>query len=66
MANKEGWYLEYFRETYKVWFLIGKEAGSEHNLKKTFKNLGKNFSKVFEKSREQVINDEYDYNTQEA
>ena len=26
VANKEGWYLEYFRETYKVWFLKGKEA----------------------------------------
>ena len=39
VANKEGWYLEYFRETYKVWFLEGKEAGSEQNLEETFKNL---------------------------
>ncbi len=41
VANKEGWYLEYFRETYKVWFLEGKEAGSERNLEETFKNLRK-------------------------
>ena len=42
VANKEGWYLEYFRETNKVWFLKGKEAGSERNLEETFKNLEKN------------------------
>ena len=41
VANKEGWFLEYFRETYKVWFLEGKEAGSERNLEETFKNLEK-------------------------
>ena len=38
VANKEDWYLEYFRETYKFWFLEGKEAGSKENLDKTFKN----------------------------
>ena len=45
IANKEGYYLEYFRETYKAWFLEGKEAGSEENLVETFKNLEKTWSK---------------------
>ena len=26
VAYKDSWYLEYFRETYKVWFLEGKES----------------------------------------
>ena len=66
VANNEGWYLEYFREAYKVWFLKGKEAGSEQNLRETFKKLGKNFAQVIEKAQEQVIADEYNSNTEEA
>ena len=66
VANKEGWYLEYFRETYKVWFLEGKEAGSERNLEETFKNLEKNLVQVLEKSQQQVIANEYNANTEEA
>ena len=66
VANKEGWYLEYFREMYKVWFLKGKEAGSERNLEETFKNLKKNLVQVFEKSQQQVIANEFNANTEEA
>ena len=40
VANKD-WYLEYFRETYKFWFLEGKEAGSKENLDKTLKTRKK-------------------------
>ena len=66
MANIEGWYLEYFRETYKVWFLEGKEAGSKQNLEDTFKNINKNLFQVVEKSQQQVISNEYNANTEEA
>ena len=66
IANKEGWYLEYFRETYKVWFLEGKEAGSKQNLEETFKNINKNLLQVVEKSQQQVISNEYNANTEEA
>ena len=66
VANIEGWYLEYFRETYKVWFLEGKEAGSKQNLKETFKNINKNLPQVVEKSQQQVISNEYNANTEEA
>ena len=54
VANNEGWYLEYLREAYKVWFLEGKEAGSEQNLKDTLQNLSKNFYETIEKSKEQT------------
>ena len=43
MANNEGWYLEYFREAYNVWFMEGKEAVSKKDLKKTLKNSNKTF-----------------------
>ena len=66
VANIEGWYLEYFRETYKVWFLEGKEAGSKQNLEETFKNLDKDLLQVFEKSKQPVIANEYNANTEEA
>ncbi len=66
VANKEGWYLEYFRETYKVWFLEGEEAGSKQNLEETFKNLKKNLVQVLEKSQQQVITNEYNAYTEEA
>ena len=66
VANNEGWYLEYLREAYKVWFLEGKEAGSEQNLEETFKNLEKNLVQVLEKSQQQVITNEYNANTEEA
>ena len=51
VANKEGLYLEYFRETYKVWFFEDREAGSEQNLEETFKNLEKKLVQVLEKSQ---------------
>ena len=66
VANKEGWYLEYFRETYKVWFLEGKEAGSKQNLEETLKNLEKNVVQMLEKSQQQVIANEYNANTEQA
>ena len=66
VANNQGWYLEYLREAYKVWFLEGKEAGSEQNLKNTLQNLSKNFYEIIKKSREEAINKEYISNTNEA
>ena len=66
VAHKEGWYLEYFRETYKVWFLGRKEAGSEQNLEETFKKLNKNMLQVVKKSQQQEIANEYNANTEEA
>ena len=55
VANNEGWYLEYLREAYKVWFLEGKEAGSEQNLKTTLQNLSKNFMKPLKNPRNKQL-----------
>ena len=37
--NKRGKYLEYLKETYRLWFLKGIEAGSEENLRSVFSAL---------------------------
>ncbi len=66
VANNEGWFLDYFEETYKQWFLEGKEAGSAKNLKATLENLGKNMSIVVKNSEEKSIENAYLVNTKKA
>jgi 2-hydroxychromene-2-carboxylate isomerase len=39
VMNKWGKYLEYLKETYRLWFLKGTEAGSEENLRSVFSTL---------------------------
>ena len=66
VSNNEGWYLDYFEETYKQWFLEGKEAGSEENLVSTLKNLGKNVSQVVSNASKENIETTYLTNTKKA
>ena len=66
VSNNEGWYLDYFEETYKQWFLEGKEAGSAENLEKTLKKLGKNVSEVLNKALEENVETTYSTNTKKA
>ena len=66
VANNEGWYLDYFEETYRQWFLEGKDAGSEENIKSTTKNLGKNYSQVVRNASEESIETTYLNNTKKA
>tara|TARA_B100000579_G_scaffold412820_1_gene404867 strand:- start:680 stop:1279 length:600 start_codon:yes stop_codon:yes gene_type:complete len=66
VANNEGWYLDYFEETYRQWFLEGKDAGSEENIKSTLKNLGKNYSQVVRNASEESIETTYLNNTKKA
>ena len=66
VSNNEGWYLDYFEETYKQWFLEGKEAGSKENLVSTLKNLGKNVSQVVSNASKENIETTYLTNTKKA
>ncbi len=66
VANNEGWYLDYFEETYRQWFLEGKDAGSEENIKSTLKNLGKNISQVVRNANKESIETTYLTNTKKA
>ena len=39
VLNQQGRYLEYFEETYRLWFVSGMEAGSEANLRLVLKTM---------------------------
>ena len=66
VANNEGWYLDYFEETYRQWFLEGREAGSEANLVATLEKLGKNMSILVKNTKEKNIEKIYLANTNKA
>ena len=66
VANNEGWYLDYFEETYRQWFLEGREAGSEANLEATLEKLGKNMSILVKNTKEKNIENTYLTNTKKA
>ncbi len=66
VSNNEGWYLDYLEETYRQWFLEGKEAGSEENLVSTLKNLGKNVSQVVSNASKDSVETTYLVNTKKA
>ena len=66
VSNNEGWYLDYLEETYRQWFLEGKEAGSKENLVSTLKNLGKNVSQVVSNASKENIETTYLTNTKKA
>ena len=51
LAAKEGWYLEYLKTTYRLWFIDRVEAGSEENLRKTSIILKKDFNDLMLRSQ---------------
>ena len=66
LAVKEGWYLEYLKTTYRLWFIDRLEAGSEENLRKTSRLLKKDFNDLMLRSRSEEISKNYRENTKEA
>ena len=66
LAAKEGWYLEYLKTTYRLWFIDRVEAGSEENLRKTSIILKKDFNDLMLRSQSEEIYKNYRENTKEA
>ena len=66
LAAKEGWYLEYLKTTYRLWFIDRLEAGSEENLIKTSGLLKKDFDNLMLRSQSEEIYRNYKENTREA
>ena len=66
LLNSQGRYLEYFEETYRIWFLEGLEAGSEGNLRKCLSKMSLNFDEIVTSSNEEEVTEEYEANTSEA
>ena len=50
LAMQEGWCEDYVRETYRLWFIDGHEAGSDVNLTQTLSEIGQDKLRVLELS----------------
>ena len=48
LAMQEGWCEDYVRETYRLWFVNGHEAGSDYNLTIALSEIGQDKSRVLE------------------
>ena len=48
LAMQEGWCEDYVRETYRLWFIDGYEAGSDVNLTQTLSEVGQDKLRVLE------------------
>ena len=66
LLNSQGKFLEYFEETYRVWFLEGIEAGSEENLRKCLSKMSLNFDEIVTRANDAEVIAAYEANTSEA
>ena len=66
VLNQQGKYLEYFEETYRIWFGSGIEAGSEENLKLVFKTMRLDYEDIIQQASDKIIQKIYEDNTEEA
>ena len=66
VLNQQGRYLEYFEETYRLWFLSGMEAGSEANLQHALKTMNLDYDDIIHQSGDEAVQATYEANTEEA
>ena len=65
VLNQQGRYLEYFEETYRLWFVSGMEAGSEENLRLVLKTMTLDYDDIMQKAEVEAIHKMYEANTEE-
>ena len=65
VLNQQGRYLEYFEETYRLWFVSGMEAGSEENLRLVLKTMTLDHDDIMQKAEVEAIHKMYEANTEE-
>ena len=66
VMNKRGKYLEYLKETYRLWFLKGIEAGSEENLRSVFSKLNMEPDDVLQEASSNKTSSAYEEETELA
>ena len=66
VLNQQGKYLEYFEETYRLWFVSGMEAGSEENLRLSLKTMKLDYDDIMHQADDETIQQIYEANTEEA
>ena len=66
VGAQEGWIKDYVLHTYKNWFQHGLEAGSDENLKATFKTLSLDVKEILARSQTSEIDKLYEEQTSVA
>ena len=66
VLNQQGRYLEYFEETYRLWFVSGMEAGSEENLQLVLETMKLDYIDIMHQAKDEAIQQMYKANTEEA
>ena len=66
VMNKRGKYLEYLKETYRLWFLNGVEAGSKENLRSVFSTLNMEPDDVLKEASSDETSAAYKEETEQA
>jgi len=66
VLNQQNRYLEYFEETYRLWFVSGMEAGSEENLRLSLKAMKLDYDDIMHQADDATIQQIYEANTEEA
>ena len=66
VLNQQSRYLEYFEETYRLWFVSGIEAGSEENLRLVFNTMQLDYDDIMHQAEDEAIQQIYEANTEEA
>mgnify|MGYP001447938043 FL=1 len=66
VMNDMGRYLEYFEETYKLWFIHGIEAGSDANIKHCMEKLGYDFHQIVKVAKSSETKEKFEFNTNRA
>ena len=59
-------YLEYFEETYRLWFVLGMESGSEENLRLVLETMTLDYNDIMRQAEDEAIQKIYEANTEEA
>lgn len=66
VLNQQDRYLEYFEETYRLWFVLGMEAGSEENLSLVLRTMTLDYNDIMRQAEDEAIQRLYEANTEEA
>ena len=66
VLNQQDRYLKYFEETYRVWFVLGMESGSEENLRLVLGTMTLDYNDIMRQAEDEAIQKIYEANTEEA
>jgi len=66
LGESEGWCSDYVRATYRLWFVEGKEAGAEPNLRESLREIGQDPDRVIALAKNDSVGRALEANTEQA